>query len=159
MQWKGVFWNATKYGLFLWIPIYLYNAIKHRSIKGKTGSYAEIQEDQQRLNNPVITETKPWNASNAPANDDAKFEPMGYNSQVYDPYSAYAGVEQTSGVGAASRDRSRSVGPSVAPSPPTTAGLHQPPPPMESGDLGARTPSPARASFASPSQPPPTYNN
>lgn len=163
MQWKKIFWNATKYGFFLWIPIYIYSAIKHRSIKGKPSSYAEIQEDQQRLNNPAVTETKPWNASDAPADNDAKFEPMGYKSQIYDPYSAYAGVEQPSmqatGVGAASPDLSRSVGPSVAPSPPTTAGLHRPPPPMESGDLGARTPSPARASFASPSQPPPTYYN
>lgn len=158
MQWKGIFWNATKYALFLWIPIYIFNAIKHRSVKGKPSSYAEISEDQQRLNNPAVTETKPWNASNAPADEDAKFEPLGYKSQIYDPYSAYAGVEQPSMQAAASPDLSRSAGPSVAPSPPTTAGLHQPPPP-EAGDLGARSPSPARASFASPSQPPPTYYN
>lgn len=161
IQWKQVLWNATKYAFFLWIPIYIYNAIKHRSIKGKgkTGSYAEIQEDQQRLNNPQVTETRPWNASNAPASDDAKFEPMGYKSQIYDPYSAYAGVDQ-SAVGVTSAQPSPSLrGPNVAPSPPTTAGLHQPPPPLESGDLATRSPSPHRASFASPSQPPPSYRH
>ena len=148
MRWRKIFLGATKVALFLWIPIGAYRFVQARRNKGK---YADITKESQQLPNNGGA-TKPWSMSRAPIDADSKYEPMGYKSTVYDPYSAHAGVEQpTTGRATVTGLSSQATSPAAP-----ALGVHQPPPVHESGDLGTRTPSPSRMSFP-PSPQPPQY--